>query len=333
MRHPLAALVLMVLAGRASAAPEVVSLSGAEGPFANAFEDKCKSLQSAPCQRIASARVEPFQRVEFHRTDTEGYLAIEHGNQWFIGPAIWLHGVSDPTTSQFMAVTSVQVTGEAMPELGKVAVLQLGVHVRVASHCSRRGHGCNPGTPDYRGTVEEYDDSVFMVCGIVGNGPPRCSRPIVVPQELVRRPAFTSGALVLSTACTRFDWRARGRRYDHSDPAARPRRSRRRPPASAGRSRRSAAPAAVPPRPPARSRYRSPRAGTGARSGARSPAARRHRRRSSCPSRGRARRAGPRSARRRARRRASPRARRSGAPGAGAGGAPDPRGSARGRRR
>jgi hypothetical protein len=123
--------------------------------------------------------------------------------------------VSDPTTSESTAITFVRLTSEVMPALGKVAVLRIGVHVRLARHCSRHSAGCTPGAPDYITSVDEHDDDAFVVCGIVDRGPPRCSRAIFVPEELVRRPAFSSGALVLSAACARFDWRARGRSYDH----------------------------------------------------------------------------------------------------------------------
>jgi hypothetical protein len=217
MRHLVTALVMMLLAGRASADPEVVPLTRIEGPFANAFEDRCKTIEGAHCPRIASAQVAPFQRVEFHGADGQGYLAIEYGGQWFIGLPIRTHGLSDPTTNQSTAITFVRLTSEAIPELGTVAVLRLGVHITVVSHCSHHSLGCKLGTPDYRGITEEYDDDVFMVCGLVDHGP-RCSRPIVVPEELVRRPVFTSGALVLSAACARFDWRAHGRSYGGGSP-------------------------------------------------------------------------------------------------------------------
>lgn len=212
------ALAVMLLAGRASAEPEVVPLTRIEGPFANAFEDKCKTLEGAHCRRVASAQVVPFQRVEFHRAGGQGYLAIEHGDEWFVGPPIAVDGVSEPTTDQSKAIAFVRLTSEAIPQLGKVAVLRLGVHVSVAKHCSHHDDGCRPSMPDYMSSANEYDDDVFMVCGFVDSGPPRCSHPIVVPEELVRRPVFTSGALVLSAACARFDWRAHGRSYDHLSP-------------------------------------------------------------------------------------------------------------------
>lgn len=107
-----------------------------------------------------------------------------------------------------------------MPELGKVAVIQIGLHVTIATHCSHHAAGCEPSAPDYKPRVAgEYDDDAFIVCGVTAGGPPRCSPPIIVPEELVRRPAFTGAALVLSAACERFDWNAKHRSYDHAVPS------------------------------------------------------------------------------------------------------------------
>lgn len=208
--------LMVLLVGRARAEPEVVTLAPTEGPFADAFADRCKTAEGPPCRRIASARVAPFQRVEFHGGKQEGHLAIEHGGQWFVGPTLSIGGESDSTTNETVAITFVRLTSEPSPELGTLAVLRIGMHVRVVRHCSHHAEGCVPGTADYAGRrVEEHDDDRFVVCGVVGSGPPRCSPPIAVPEELVRRPALTAGALVLSAACARFDWRARGRSYDH----------------------------------------------------------------------------------------------------------------------
>jgi hypothetical protein len=108
-----------------------------------------------------------------------------------------------------------------MTELGNVAVIRIGLHVAIGTHCSHHSEGCTPSAPDYQPRLtDEYRDDAFVVCSAAADQPPRCAAPIVVPAELVRRPPFAGASLVLSRACERFDWRAHHRAYDHAVPGA-----------------------------------------------------------------------------------------------------------------
>lgn len=212
-------LVLLLVAGRAAADPEVVRLAAAEGPFDRAFDDKCRSLGDAPCKRIAAGRAAPFERIELHEVGGQAYVAVEHGGRWFVGPSLAVAGVGDPTTSQRIDVASAQFSTVAMPELGKVAVIRIGLHVRIGTHCSHHAEGCTRSAPDYAPRLtDEYRDDAFVVCSAAADEAPRCAAPIVVPAELVRRTPFSGASLVLSPACARFDWRAHLRAYDHAVP-------------------------------------------------------------------------------------------------------------------
>lgn len=86
MSRVITALVLVFLTGRARSEPEVERLASTEGPFDNAFEDKCRSMGAVECKRIMSARTAPFERVELHEAGGWGYVVIEHEGRWFVGP-------------------------------------------------------------------------------------------------------------------------------------------------------------------------------------------------------------------------------------------------------
>ena len=211
------ALAVLLVAGRAAADPEVVHLAATEGPFDTAFDARCKSLGDAECKRIAAGHAAPFEHIELHEIGGQAYVSLEHGGRWFVGPSVAVMGVGDPTTTQRIDVASVRFATVAMPELGTLAVIRVGLRVAIATHCSRHAEGCTPEEARPR-VFERYRDDAFVVCGIV-DGQPRCAPPIVVPAELVRREPFTGASLVLSPACRGFDWRAHHRDHDHAVPS------------------------------------------------------------------------------------------------------------------
>jgi len=75
MSRVITVLVLVFLTGRARSEPAVVRLAPTEGPFDNAFADKCRSMGAVECKRIMSARTAPFERVELHEAGGGAYVA------------------------------------------------------------------------------------------------------------------------------------------------------------------------------------------------------------------------------------------------------------------
>ena len=84
----------------------MVSLDAAEGPFARAFDDKCRSvgdikdIKDIKCRRIASARTAPFDRIELHEAVDSAYVVVQHAGQWFVGARITQFRARAATRSQ-----------------------------------------------------------------------------------------------------------------------------------------------------------------------------------------------------------------------------------------